>query len=559
MKEVLGKTVSSGIAIGRILFFAKEKSVVTHKIITDCQAETDRFNEARECAKKQFDELTRKASAVVGDADARIFEAYEMILDDGMFVGGVADHINSEHVNAEYAVKLTGDELSLRFAQLDDEYFKARATDVKDIADRVISILCSEKCENSNKNFSDNDCICNSKNDGKCIDINEPVIVMAEELTPADTINMNTEKMLSIVTKQGSSLSHTAILARTMNIPALTGVDTDASADGKLAIVDGNNGKLILEPTEETLKEYQLLLEQEAAYRRQMEELKNEEDITSDGKKIMLCANAGGIDDAIKALEYGASGIGLFRSEFIFLDKKDYPTEDEQYEIYKTVVCAMKGKPVVFRTLDIGADKKADYFNIEHEENPALGYRAIRICLDRTDVFKTQLRALYRASAYGKIAVMFPMIISLEEVLKIKAVCEEVKESLKKDAIDYGDVELGIMIETPAAVMISDILAKEVDFFSIGTNDLTQYTLAIDRQNTRLDKHYNPHHEALLRMIKLVIDNGHAGGCRVGICGELGADTTLTERFIQMGIDELSVSPSHLLPVRKAIRESISG
>jgi len=538
MQNFAGKSIYKGTVIGKVSFYSKNQHQVKRERVEDCEAEIARYEEAKSKAQEQLWELHDKAAKEVGEANAMIFEVHAMLLDDDDFTDSVTNIINTEGVNAEYAVATTGDNFATMFSQMDDEYFQARSVDIKDIAERVIRIL-------QNKSTDMNE-------------LSEPVILVAEDLTPSETVQMDKSKLLSFVTKLGSSNSHTAILARTMNLPSLIGVEIDESWNGKIGIVDGVNGQFIIEPDEETLAKYQAVVDKERESRELLKELKGKPNVTKDGKEIQLYANIGSVSDVATALANDAAGIGLFRSEFLYLEKTDYPTEEEQFAVYKTVAQNMAGKKVVIRTLDIGADKQVDYFNMEHEENPAMGYRAIRICLDRTDVFKTQLRALYRASAYGKIAIMFPMVISLEEVLEIKAICEEVKKGLKNDGIEYGEVELGIMIETPAAVMISDILAKEVDFFSIGTNDLTQYTLAIDRQNPKLDKHYNPHHEALLRMIKMVIDNGHAGGCWVGICGELGADTALTEKFIQMGIDELSVSASFLLPVRKAIRDSVA-
>ena len=430
----------------------------------------------------------------------------------------------------------TGDNFSVMFAQMDDEYFKARAADVKDISERVITVLHGGA---ANGDLGD-----------------EPVIVVAEDLAPSETVQMDKSKLLAFVTRLGSSNSHTAILARTMNIPALIGIDIKEEWNGKNAIVDGKNGIFIVDPDVTTLQTYieEKKKEEEAALL--LQQLKGQPDETKDGRHIHLYANIGSVADVTNVLANDAAGIGLFRSEFLYLEKNDYPTEEEQFQVYKTVAQNMAGKKVVIRTLDIGADKQVDYFNMDHEDNPAMGYRAIRICLDRVEIFKTQLRALYRASAFGTISIMFPMIISLQEVKDIKKICEEVRKELDEQGIKYGDVELGIMIETPAAVMISDMLAKEVDFFSIGTNDLTQYTLAIDRQNPKLDHIYDSHHPAILRMIQMVIDNGHKGGAWVGICGELGADTSLTETFVKMGIDELSVSPTFVLPVRKAIRET---
>ena len=461
-----------------------------------------------------------------------------MMLEDADYNDSVYNIINNECVNAEFAVATTGDNFSVMFAEMDDEYFKARAADVKDISERVIDVLSG--------NTSDNNIM------------SEPVIIVAKDLAPSETVQMDKTKLLGFVTKLGSSNSHTAILARTMNIPALIGIEIDSEWNGKTAVIDGRRGLLFIEPDEDTLEKYKAEIEKDEEAKKLLTNLKGLKDETLDGKQIKLYANIGSVADVANVLANDAAGIGLFRSEFLYLEKTDYPTEEEQFQVYKTVVQNMAGKKVVIRTLDIGADKQVDYFNMDKEENPAMGYRAIRICLDRLDIFKTQLRAIYRASAFGSVAIMFPMIISVDEVIRIKKICEEIKSELSSNGIDYGEVELGIMIETPASVMISDLLAKEVDFFSIGTNDLTQYTLAIDRQNSKLDNIYDSHHEAVLRMIKMVIDNGHKEGIWVGICGELGADMTLTETFIKMGIDELSVSPSFILPIRKIIRETKS-
>ena len=459
-----------------------------------------------------------------------------MMLDDDDYNDSIYNIIRTDGVNAEFAVATTGDNFAKMFAEMDDEYFKARSADVKDISERVIGVLLGRNT------------------DGSLGD--EPVIVVAEDLAPSETVQMDKSKLLAFVTRLGSSNSHTAILARTMNIPALIGVEIKEEWDGKMAIVDGKQGLFFVDPDADTLEKYFEQKKKEEEAKELLQQLKGKPDETIDGRHIHLYANIGSVADVANVLDNDAAGIGLFRSEFLYLERDDYPTEEDQFQVYKTVAQNMAGKKVVIRTLDIGADKQVDYFNMEHEDNPAMGYRAIRICLDRVEIFKTQLRALYRASAFGTISIMFPMIISVQEVLDIKKICAEVREELDKNGVSYGEVELGIMIETPAAVMISDLLAKEVDFFSIGTNDLTQYTLAIDRQNPKLDNIYDSHHPAVLRMIQQVIENGHAGGCWVGICGELGADTTLTDQFIKMGIDELSVSPTFVLPVRKAIRES---
>ena len=539
MEQYNGKSIFKGTAIGRVLFYSKNQQQVKRTKIEDAEAEIARYEAAKATAIEQLGALHDKALAEVGEANAMIFEVHAMMLEDDDYNDSVHNIIRNEGVNAEFAVATTGDNFSVMFAQMEDEYFKARAADIKDISERVINVLSG------------------NGNHGEIGE--DPVIIVAEDLAPSETVQMDKSKLLAFVTRLGSSNSHTAILARTMNIPALIGVDIKEEWNGKNAIVDGKNGLFIVDPDVSTLEKYlnEKKKEEEAAQLLLL--LKGQADETKDGRHIKLYANIGSVADVTNVLANDAAGIGLFRSEFLYLEKNDYPTEEEQFQVYKTVAQNMAGRKVVIRTLDIGADKQVDYFNMEHEENPAMGYRAIRICLDRVDIFKTQLRALYRASAFGTISIMFPMIISLQEVKDIKKICEEVREELDSQGIKYGEVELGIMIETPAAVMMSDVLAQEVDFFSIGTNDLTQYTLAIDRQNPKLDNIYDSHHPAILRMIQMVIDNGHKGGAWVGICGELGADTTLTETFIQMGIDELSVSPTFVLPVRKVIRETTYG
>lgn len=464
-----------------------------------------------------------------------IFDVHQMMLDDLDYVESVTNIIETQKVNAEFAVATTGDNLSQVFASMDDAYMKERAADVKDISNRVIRILQGREADG--------------------LDSDEPVILVAEDLAPSETVQLDKSKVLSFVTRLGSTNSHTAILARTMNIPALIGVDYSEEMNGKMAVVDGFEGKIFVEPDENTLREYQGRKQEEDDKKKLLQELKGKETVTLDGRKINLYANIGGVSDVAGVLANDAGGIGLFRSEFLYLESDTYPTEEEQFKAYRTVAETMAGKKVIIRTLDIGADKQVDYFDLGKEDNPAMGYRAIRICLNEPDIFKTQLRAIYRASHYGTISIMFPMIISVSEVRQIKDITEEIKKELDAQGIPYGEVELGIMIETPAAVMISDLLAKEVDFFSIGTNDLTQYTLSIDRQNPKLDAIYDSHHEAVLRMLQMVVDNGHKEGCWVGICGELGADTTLTETFLRMGFDELSVTPSMVLKVREVIRQ----
>jgi phosphotransferase system enzyme I (PtsI) len=529
-----GKSVYGGIAIGRICILDKEDTRVKRKTIEDPDAEWKRFTEAKETAKEQLKVLYNKALQEVGESGAMIFEVHQMMLDDLDYVESVSNMIQTQKVNAEYAVAATGDNLSQVFAAMEDAYMKERAADLKDISNRVVKVLQGKK-DNS-------------------INSDEPVILLAEDLAPSETVQLDKSKVLSFVTKFGSTNSHTAILARTMNIPALISVGYSADMNGKMAIVDGFEGEFYVDPDEAVLEKYQKRKEEEENKKRLLQQLRGKEDITKDGTRIKLYANIGGVSDVASVLENDAGGIGLFRSEFLYLESKTYPTEEEQFKAYKTVMETMAGKKVIIRTLDIGADKQVDYFQLDKEDNPAMGYRAIRICLDRQDIFKTQLRAIFRASHYGTAAIMFPMIISVQEVRQIKKIVQAVKEELDAQEIPYGEVEIGIMIETPAAVMISDLLAKEVDFFSVGTNDLTQYTLAIDRQNPKLDSLYDSHHEAILRMLQMIVDNGHKEGCWVGICGELGADTTLTETFLKMGVDELSVSPSMVLKVRERIR-----
>lgn len=534
--EYKGKSVYSGIAIGRCKIYGKKESLVKREKVENTAAEIKRFSQAKEYAKEQLGQLYEKALKEVGEANAMIFEVHQMMLDDLDYVESITNMISSQNINAEFAVATTGDNFAAMFSAMDDDYMRERAADVKDISNRVIHIL---QGVGENGGLGD-----------------EPVILLAEDLAPSETVQLDKSKVLSFVTRGGSTNSHTAILARTMNIPALIGVNFDDDMDGKPAIVDGRSGLLIVEPTEEEEEKYRKLQEEDRNRARLLQELKGKENVTKDGRTIKLYANIGGVGDVASVLSNDAGGIGLFRSEFLYLESEDYPGEEQQFKAYRTVAENMAGRPVIVRTLDIGADKQAAYFGIEQEENPAMGFRAIRICLERTEIFKTQLRAIYRASYYGNIAIMFPMIISLHEVREAKRMCEEVQQELKSEGIPFGEVSLGVMIETPAAVMISDMLAKEVDFFSIGTNDLTQYTLAIDRQNPKLDHLYEPHHPAILRMIETVVENAHRENCWVGICGELGADITLTETLLQMGIDELSVSPSMVLPVRETIRNS---
>ena len=531
---VLGKSVFSGIAIGRIALLEHGDNQVKRTKVEDVEAEVARFEAAKETAKVQLQELYDKALKEVGEVNAAIFEVHGMMLEDLDYVESIVNIIRTQELNAEYAVATTGDNFSEMFAAMDDDYIKARAADVKDISNRVIAVLQGKS--------------------GTGINSDEPVIVIADDLAPSETVQLDKSKVLAFVTKYGSANSHTAILARTMNIPALIGVDFPDDIDGKMGIVDGATGSFLIDPSVSVLEEYQKKKAKEDEKKKLLLELKGKENVTLDGKKINLYANIGGVGDVASVLDNDAGGIGLFRSEFLYLETDNYPTEEEQFKAYKTVAENMAGKKVIIRTLDIGADKQVDYFNLDKEDNPAMGYRAIRICLDRVDVFKTQLRAIYRASVYGTLAIMFPMIISVSEVKKIKEIIKEVMSELDEAQVPYKEVELGIMIETPAAVMMSEELGKEVDFFSIGTNDLTQYTLAIDRQNAKLDNIYDSHHPAILKMLKMVVDNGHKSGCWVGICGELGADVTLTETFLKMGFDELSVSPSMILKVREKIR-----
>ena len=532
-----GKSVFGGIAIGKIRVYKKDEKQVKRRKIEDEEAEVSRYQNAREEAVNQLQELYDKALREIGEANAAIFEVHQMMLEDDDYNESVENIIRTEQVNAEYAVAATGDNFSEMFAAMDDDYMRGRAADVKDISERVIGILNG------------------SEETGVAAD--EPVIIVADDLAPSETVQMDKSKVLSFVTVHGSLNSHTAILARTMSIPALVSTNlicTD-EIDGKYAVVDGAAGKFYVEPDEETMAELRRKQREFLEQKELLETLKGKENVTLDGQKIMLYANIGNTKDLATVIQNDAGGIGLFRSEFIYLERDHFPTEEEQFQIYKQVAQTLAGKRVIIRTLDIGADKQCDYFEMEKEENPAMGCRAIRICLTRPEIFKTQLRALFRASAFGKIAIMYPMITSVDEVLRIKAIVAEVKAELDAQGTPYGEVEQGIMIETPAAVMISDLLAEEVDFFSIGTNDLTQYTLAIDRQNTKLDEFYDPHHPAVLRMIRMVVENAHKKGIWAGICGELGADPELTREFLKIGVDELSVSPGRILPLRKIIRD----
>lgn len=538
MNIYYGKSVFGGIAIGKIRVYKKNEHQVKRSKTDNIEEETGRFYKAVEQAKAQLGELYEKALKEVGESSAAIFEVHQMMLEDDDFLESVENMIRTQKVNAEYAVAVTGDNFSSMFSAMDDEYMKERAADVKDISERLISALDGSIDEQR-------------KTD-------EPEIIVADDLMPSETVQLDKKNVRSFVTVHGSVNSHTAILARTMGIPALIGTELplDGEIDGKTAVVDGNKGCIYVDPDEKTLEDMKQELAKEKEKRELLLTLKNEKGVTLDGKSILTYANIGDAKDLAAVLQNGAEGIGLFRSEFLYLEKDTYPAEDEQFRVYKTVAETMAGKRVIIRTLDIGADKQADYFQLKKEENPAMGYRAIRICLTRPEVFKTQLRALFRASVYGKLAVMYPMITSVKEVRKIKQIVEEVKAELKQEGLDYGEMEQGIMIETPAAAVISDLLAEEVDFFSIGTNDLTQYVLAIDRQNQELEEFYDAHHRAVLRMIYQTVQNAHKAGIWCGICGELGADLALTRLFAAMGVDELSVSPGNILPVRKIIRET---
>ncbi len=539
MVTLTGKGVFGGVAIGRISFYQRAESTIKRYHVGDVEAEIRRVEAAKERAIRELQGLYNKALAEVGEANAQIFEVHQMMLEDLDYQESITNIIRTQEVNAEYAVGTTGDNFAQMFAAMDDEYFKGRAADVKDISERLVRIL-------------------NSAGDGEVV-ADEPVIVAADDLVPSETVQLDKDKVLAFVTMKGSVNSHTAIIARTLNIPAIVDIGDGLKEEynHKMAVVDGFTGTLYIEPDEDVLRAMTKKRDEDIQKRALLQEMKGKETVTLDGRRIQLYANIGNVADAGIALNNDAGGIGLFRSEFLYLENTDYPSEDQQFQVYKTVAENMAGRKVIIRTLDIGADKQIDYFQLPKEENPALGYRAIRICLTRVDIFKTQLRALLRASAFGKISIMFPMITSVEEVREIKEILEEVKRELRSAGIKFDEnIETGIMIETPAAVMISDLLAKEVEFFSVGTNDLTQYTLAIDRQNPKLEKFYNPHHTAILRMLEMVTKNAHDNGIWVGICGELGADMELTETFLKMGIDELSVSPAYILPLRKKIRET---
>lgn len=538
MLKFNGTSVFGGIAIGSLCIFQKKENKIERRQIENAEQEVERFENAKETGISQLKELYDKALKDVGEAEAMIFEVHQMMMDDGDYVDSICSIIREEHTNAEYAVSQVQNRFVAMFEAMDDDYMRGRAADIRDISERLIGILSGTQ---------------------QTADMfQEPVVVVAQDLAPSETVQFEKDKLLAIVTREGSANSHTAILARTMDIPALiqTNIELKPEYHGKKVIVDGFTGTVYVDPDADKLKVMEEKLAKCREEKQLLQQLKGKEDVTADGRKIKLYANIGNPKDVESVLQNDARGIGLFRSEFLYLESSDFPTEEEQFQAYKTVAEKMEGKKVIIRTLDIGADKTVDYFGLEQEENPAMGYRAIRICLTQPEIFKTQLRALYRASVYGEIAIMFPMITSVEEILEIKDIVEAVKEELKQQGIPFKEVELGVMIETPAAAMVSDDLAKEVDFFSIGTNDLTQYTLAIDRQNAKLGHFYQPHHKAILRMIEMVVKNAHAAGIWAGICGELGADLELTETFVKMGVDELSVSPSMVLKVRKNIREA---
>ena len=538
MVTISGKSVFGGVAIGKIMFYKRNEKVIKRTHVEDVDAEWQRFAAAKDKAVSQLKNLHDKALDDVGEANAMIFEIHQMMLEDLDYLESIENIIRSQHLNAEYAVATTADNFAKMFSTMDDAYMQGRAADVKDVSERVLDILCGVS-------------------DGMK-EMTEPCIIAADDLAPSETVQLDKSKVLGFATMYGSSNSHTAILARTMNIPAVIGMGEELKAeyDGQLSILDGFTGTLYIDPDYETMAKMQDKRAKDLEQKALLEQLRGKENVTKSGQKINVYANIGNVSDLGAVVKNDAGGIGLFRSEFLYLENDDFPTENQQFAVYKQVAETMAGKKVIIRTLDIGADKQVDYFGLDKEENPALGYRAIRICLTRPEIFKTQLRALYRAAMFGNISIMFPMIISMKEIYKIKDIIAEVKDELTREGIPFqDDVELGVMIETPASVMISRELAKEVDFFSVGTNDLTQYTLAIDRQNSKLDEFYDPHHPAILSMIKMAAENAHAEGAWIGICGELGADLELTEEFLKMGLDELSVSPAMVLPLRKRIRE----
>lgn len=538
MITLSGKSVFGGIAIGKISFYKRNEITIKRSHVEDTEAEIKRFEKAKEQASAELQQLHDKAMDDVGETNAMIFEIHQMMLEDLDYVESIVNMITTQEVNAEYAVGTTADNFAAMFAAMDDAYMQGRAADVKDVSERLIKVL--------------------SNSDHGAIEMKEPVIVAADDLVPSETVQLDKEKVLAFVTMYGSSNSHTAILARTMNIPAVIGLGEDLKQeyDGKLAVVDGMDGVIYIDPDARTMEAMQKKQREDLEKKELLEQLKGKENVTKSGQKVNVYANIGNLSDVGAVLKNDAGGIGLFRSEFLYLESETFPTEEQQFKVYKQVAENMAGKRVIIRTLDIGADKQAEYFGLDKEENPALGYRAIRICLTRPEIFKTQLRALYRASAYGQIAIMFPMIISVDEVKKIKEMIQVVQEELTEEGVDFRkDVEIGVMIETPAAVMVSHELAKEVDFFSVGTNDLTQYTLAIDRQNQKLEPFYDAHHPAVLSMIRIAAENAHREGKWIGICGELAADLSLTGTFLEMGIDELSVAPGMILPLRKTVRE----
>ena len=538
MITLSGKSVFGGIAIGKISFYKRNEITIKRSHVEDTEAEIKRFEKAKEQASAELQQLHDKAMDDVGETNVMIFEIHQMMLEDLDYVESIVNIITTQEVNAEYAVGTTADNFAAMFAAMDDAYMQGRAADVKDVSERLIKVL--------------------SNSEHSAMEMEEPVIIASDDLVPSETVQLDKDKVLAFVTMYGSSNSHTAILARTMNIPAVIGLGEALKQeyDGKLAIVDGMEGVIYIDPDTKTMEAMQKKQKEDMEKKELLEQLKGKENVTKSGQKVNVYANIGNLSDVGAVLQNDAGGIGLFRSEFLYLESETFPTEEQQFKVYKQVAENMAGKRVIIRTLDIGADKQADYFGLDKEENPALGYRAIRICLTRPEIFKTQLRALYRASAYGQIAIMFPMIISVDEVKKIKEMIQMVQEELTEEGVDFRrDVEIGVMIETPAAVMVSHELAKEVDFFSVGTNDLTQYTLAIDRQNQKLESFYDAHHPAVLSMIRMAAENAHREGKWIGICGELAADLTLTKTFLEMGIDELSVAPGMILPLRKTVRE----
>ncbi|MBO5088089.1 MAG: phosphoenolpyruvate--protein phosphotransferase [Lachnospiraceae bacterium] len=537
MQCLEGKSVYKGIIMGPVAVLKKNDYQVKRRKIEYPEVEITRVEQAIKESQEQLQKLYDKAVVEVGETSAAIFEVHQMMLEDEDYLESIYNMIQTEQINAEFAVAMTGDNFAEMFSAMDDDYMRARAADIKDISERLVRNLSGQK------DFD--------------LSSSEPSIIVADDLSPSETVQMDKDKILAFVTVHGSTNSHTAILARMMNIPALIGVPLDLEhlENGVTAVVDGFQGKVIFDPDDDTCAQVQQRIKEEQEKLNLLQDLKGKENVTLDGRKINIYANIGSVGDIGYVLENDAGGIGLFRSEFLYLGRNSFPTEEEQYQAYKQAAQMMAGKKVIIRTLDIGADKQVDYFNLGQEENPAMGYRAIRICLSQPDIFKTQLRALFRAAVYGNLSIMYPMITSVEEVEQIYSIVEEVKQELEEQGIQYQIPEQGVMIETPAAVMISDELAQVVDFFSIGTNDLTQYTLAIDRQNEKLDEFYNPHHKAILKMIQIVVDNAHAHGKWAGICGELGADTTLTEEFVRMGVDELSVAPSMVLKLRKIVRE----